>query len=150
MSNDFTVINREIIIDAPIEKVFSAVSNQNELTHWFPDISVLEKKEGGRVSFRFLKSGKNNLDKDHEMNGKIIKFIPNKELSYTWQFENNPEFSSDTIVTWRFESVAKNKTKVPLKHSGFTENNTQQYKEHSQGWTWFINRLGQYLTEGEP
>jgi uncharacterized protein YndB with AHSA1/START domain len=35
MSDDYTVINREIIIDAPIEKVFSAVSDQDQLTHWF-------------------------------------------------------------------------------------------------------------------
>jgi len=35
MSDDYAVINREIIIDAPIEKVFSAVSDQDQLTHWF-------------------------------------------------------------------------------------------------------------------
>lgn len=83
MSDDYAVINREIIIDAPIEKVFSAVSDQDQLTHWFPDIAVLEKREGGRVSFKFLRSEDNNLDRDHEMNGKIIKFTPNRELSYT-------------------------------------------------------------------
>ena len=32
------------------------------LTHWFPDLAVLEKKEGGQVTFRFLKSEKNNLE----------------------------------------------------------------------------------------
>jgi uncharacterized protein YndB with AHSA1/START domain len=40
-----------------------------------------------------LKSKKNNLDKDHEMTGTVIKFIPNKELSYTWNFPTKPEFS---------------------------------------------------------
>jgi uncharacterized protein YndB with AHSA1/START domain len=33
------------------------------------------------------------MEKDHEMNGKIIKFIPNRELSYTWHFRTKPEFS---------------------------------------------------------
>jgi hypothetical protein len=32
MSDDYTVINREIIIDAPIDRVFSAVSDQDKLT----------------------------------------------------------------------------------------------------------------------
>lgn len=45
MSDNYTVINREIIIEAPIEKVFSAVSDQYELTNWFPDIAVLEKRK---------------------------------------------------------------------------------------------------------
>ena len=150
MSDEYPVINREIIVNAPIDKVFSAVSDQDQLTNWFPDIAVLEKWEEGRVSFKFLKSDKNNLDKDHEMNGKTIKFIPNKELSYTWQFQNMPDFSTNTIVTWRFESLAKNKTKVILRHSGFTEDDREKYNEHSQGWTWFVNRLGNYLTKGEP
>ena len=33
MSDEYTVINRE---------VFSAVSDQDQLTNWFPDIAVLE------------------------------------------------------------------------------------------------------------
>jgi uncharacterized protein YndB with AHSA1/START domain len=83
MSDYYTVINREIIVDSPIDKAFSAVSDQDELTNWFPDIAILEKREGGRVSFKFFKSENNTLDKAHEMNGKIVKFIPNKEISYT-------------------------------------------------------------------
>ena len=46
----------------------------NNLTG-FPDIAVLEKWEGGRVSFKLLKSDENNLDKVHEMNGKISNHI---------------------------------------------------------------------------
>jgi uncharacterized protein YndB with AHSA1/START domain len=37
MSDDYTVIKREIIIDAPIDKVFSAVFDKDQLTHWFPE-----------------------------------------------------------------------------------------------------------------
>jgi len=150
MNDGFTTINREIIIDAPIDSVFSAVSDQDQLIHWFPDLAVLEKKEGGQVTFRFLKSEKNNLERDHEMNGKIIKFIPNSEISYTWHFQTKSEFNKETIVTWKFESLGKNKTKVILRHSGFAENDREQYNEHSAGWTWFVNRLGNYVTKGEP
>jgi len=35
MSNGYTTINREIIIDAPIDSVFSALSEQDQLIHWF-------------------------------------------------------------------------------------------------------------------
>ena len=35
MSDDYAVINRAIIIDAPIANVFSGVSDQDQLTHWF-------------------------------------------------------------------------------------------------------------------
>jgi uncharacterized protein YndB with AHSA1/START domain len=61
------------------------------------------------------------------MNGKIIRFIPNKELSYTWHFQNMPDFSTNTILTWRFESLDKNKTKAILRHSGFTGDDREKY-----------------------
>src|SRR5438093_1521754 len=105
---------------------------------------ILEQKVGKNRIYSL------NKEKDHEMNGKNIKFIPNRKLSYTWRFQSKPEFNKDTIVTWRFESLSKEKTKVILRHSGFTEDDRQQYNEHSEGWTWFINRLRNYLTKGEP
>ena len=82
-----------------------------------------------------MKSEKNNLDRDHEMNGKIIKFIPNSEISYTWHFQTRSDFNKETIVTWKFESLGKNKTKVIVRHSGFAESDREQYDEHSAGWT---------------
>ncbi|TLX68998.1 MAG: hypothetical protein E6L03_01740 [Thaumarchaeota archaeon] len=60
MSDNYSVIHREVIINAPIDKVFLVVSDQEQLTNWFPDIAVLEKREGGRVSFKFLKEKKKN------------------------------------------------------------------------------------------
>lgn len=52
--NDLT-IEREIIIYASIEKVFGAITNADQLTQWFPDVAILEPKEGGDVMFTFLK-----------------------------------------------------------------------------------------------
>ena len=41
------------------------------------------------------------------------------------------------------------RTKVILRHSSLTEDDREKYNEHSQGWIWFVNRLGNYLTKGE-
>ncbi|HEY7227024.1 MAG TPA: SRPBCC domain-containing protein, partial [Nitrososphaeraceae archaeon] len=71
-------------------------------------------------------------------------------ISYTWQFQTKSEFNKETKVTWKFESLGKNKTKVILRHSGFSENDKERYDEHSAGWTWFVNRLGNYVTKGKP
>lgn len=37
MSDNYSVINREIIIDAPIDKVFLAVSDEDQLTNWLTE-----------------------------------------------------------------------------------------------------------------
>ncbi|MGD1838017.1 MAG: SRPBCC family protein [Nitrososphaeraceae archaeon] len=149
-NDDFNkgVISREIIINASIDDVFVAITDANKLTQWFPDIVNLEPKEGGKVEFQFLKEKSENLDKDYHVIGKIIKIIPNKELSYSWRHKDNPDFP-DTVVSWKLEQLDKSKTRVILTHRGFTDKDKQEYENHSQGWSWFLTRLYNFVTKGE-
>lgn len=144
-----TVINREIIINVPIDKVYSAITDVEQLTRWFPDVVVLEPKEDGKVEFQFLKEKSENLDKNYNVIGKIVKIIPNREFSYSWKHKDNPDFP-DTIVSWKLEKLDESKTRVILTHKGFTDKDRKEYENHSQGWSWFITRLDNFVTKGEP
>jgi uncharacterized protein YndB with AHSA1/START domain len=42
------VIEKNIVIDASPEVVSKAITNQDELTNWFPDQAILEAKLGGK------------------------------------------------------------------------------------------------------
>jgi uncharacterized protein YndB with AHSA1/START domain len=152
--NDLT-IKQEIIIDASIEKVFRAITDADQLTQWFPDVTILEAKEGGDVQFTFLKDKSDKLDKhlhkldkDHHVVGKIMKIVPNKELSYTWKHKDIPDFP-ETIVSWQLEQLDENKTKLILTHTGFTDKDKKEYNRHTEGWSWFIRRLQNYVTKGD-
>jgi uncharacterized protein YndB with AHSA1/START domain len=147
VSNEPNLIKKEIVINAPIERVFSALIDPEQLTQWFPDVVTIEPKLGGKVSFRFLKEN-TKKDNDHEIVGNIVSFIPNKEISYTWNFITEPEYRRDTIVRWNLDKLESNKTKLTLIHSGFTKKDTVQYEDHSKGWTWHINRLDKLLSSG--
>ena len=46
------VIEKNIVIDASPEVVFKVVTDQEELTNWFPDQEILESKLGGKVKFK--------------------------------------------------------------------------------------------------
>ncbi|HYX55907.1 MAG TPA: SRPBCC domain-containing protein [Nitrososphaeraceae archaeon] len=140
MSDKYDVLKKEIIINAPVEKVYSTLITPEQLTQWFPNIVTIEPKIGGKISFRFLK-GSTQEDKDHEIVGEIVSFIPNKELSYTWNFTTKPEYNKNTIVTWKLEQLDKDKTKLTLIHSGFTNADRLQYDDHNKGWSWHIKRL---------
>jgi len=37
-------VTKNVVIDAPPEVVFKAITDQNELTNWFPDQAILETK----------------------------------------------------------------------------------------------------------
>jgi len=140
MSDKFDVIKKEIVINAPAEKVYSALISPEELTQWFPNIVTIEPKVGGKISFKFLKES-TKQDKNHEIVGEIVSVIPHKELSYTWNFTTKPEYNKNTIVTWKLEQLDKNKTKLTLTHTGFTNADKLQYDDHNEGWSWHIKRL---------
>ena len=48
-------ITKTIVIDAPPDIVFKAISDPAELTNWFPDHAILEPRVGGKVRFSFYK-----------------------------------------------------------------------------------------------
>jgi uncharacterized protein YndB with AHSA1/START domain len=118
MSDKYDVLKKEIVINAPVVKIYSPLITPEQLPQWFPNIVTIEPKIGGKISFRFLKESTQE-DKDHEIVDEIVSFIPNKELSYTWNFTTKPEYNKNTIVT-KLEQLDKDKTKLTLIHSGFT------------------------------
>ena len=136
------VIEKNIVIDAPPEVVFKAITDQEELTNWFPDQAILEAKLGGKVKFSFYKDKeREHREFDFFPEGTIIEFIPNKKMSYTWQEPNTPDFPS-TVVTWELEEIADNKTRVKLLHTGFEPG--KLFKQHDEGWSYLLNRLQSY------
>lgn len=58
-------IRKIVVIDAPPDMVFKAISDKKELTEWFPDLAVLEPRIGGKVRFTFYRKNSENQDRDH-------------------------------------------------------------------------------------
>ena len=140
MSNE---IRKMVTIDAPSQVVFKALTDEKELTKWFPDQVRLELKVGGFMQFKFFEDGKEN----HRVEGKVLEIIPNKKISYSWANKSDPDFPK-TTVTWMLEEVNR-KTKVTMVHAGFDPKN-KWHELHSMGWSYFIEeRLMQYCS-GKP
>lgn len=131
-------IRKTIIANATPDKIFSAISNENELSKWWVDIPKLELKLGGKLSFRFLKENSEQLKKDYIVKGKVIELILNKKLVYSWKPIDEPEFS-DSLVTWELEEFDSSKTKVKVIHSGLE--NCKSFEKLDAGWTFFLNKL---------
>jgi uncharacterized protein YndB with AHSA1/START domain len=114
-------IRKTIIIEASSDTVFKAITEQEELTQWFPDQAILEPRVLGKVRFTTLKElhPEWKLDRDYIMEVTIKEFIPNKKLSYIWKYRDTPDFPETTVV-WELVEIAPDKTRVDLTHSGFT------------------------------
>ena len=89
---DYDAIRKETVINASVDKVYSSLIDPKLLTQWFPNITTIEPLVGGKVFFRFSKEVTKEK-KDHDVTGTIVSIIPNKELSYTWNFTTKPEYN---------------------------------------------------------
>lgn len=95
-------------INAPIEKVWKALTDKHEMTVWYFDIQDFEPKIG--TVFNFYEPG--NENKYHHQ-GEILEVIPNQKLKHTWSY---PDFSTlKTTVTWELQPE-ENGTLVKLTH----------------------------------
>lgn len=144
-------IKKIVEIDASPEVVFKALTDPKELTNWFPDAAILEPKVGGKSKFSFYKDSARacgNRDSDSVNEGKILEFVPNKKLVYTWKWTGVSDFP-ETIVTWELEQIGKNKTRLTLTHLGFTgtEPSNKSFKDHNEGWSMHLNLLSAYYKE---
>ena len=81
LENQKMEIRKTIVIDASPEVVFSAITEPEELTQWFPDQAILVPKIGGKVRFVTLKEihPEWKLDRDYISEGTIQEFVPNKK-----------------------------------------------------------------------
>lgn len=140
-------IRKIIEIDAPVHVVFRALTDQNDLTQWFPDSGTFEPRVGGKMHFTF-RAGRHEMDVDHHLSGEVIEIVPNKKLVY--HFIPDERYKPDgapvkpTIVSWTLEENGKNKTRVTLLHSGFTEGMEKHFKDTTDGWNYFTGRLVEY------
>lgn len=118
MENTITVQKK---INAPIEKVWEALTDKNELPFWYFDIADFDAEVG--KSFEFYEPGE---EKKYLHQIEIIEVIPNKKLKHSWFY---PTFSEEkTFVTWNLEED-DNGTLVTLTHEG-----TEKFKHLGDGF----------------
>ena len=143
-------LKKIIEIDAPVHAVFNALTDSKELMQWFPDIGTFEPRVGGKMHFTFLAERHKEMggDKDHHLDGEVLEIVPNKKLVYTFipdkDYRPDGIGSSPTRVTWSLEEMGKNRTKVTLVHSGFTNEMDKHFKDVTAGWSYFTGRLVEY------
>lgn len=129
-------------LNAPVEKVWNALTDKAQLKEWYFDIPDFEL--GLHNEFNFYEPGGENKFHHH---AEILEVIPNEKLKHTWSY---PEFSKDkTIVRWEL-TRDKDGTLVTLTHKGLEnfEHLGKNFQKESfeDGWNEIIGKnLRKYL-----
>jgi len=137
-----TPITVQYKINIPVEKVWNALTDKNEMKSWYFDIPDFTLEEG--KEFNFYEPGE---EKKYHHQCRILEIIPNKKLKHTWSY---PELSDAvTTVTWELEKEDIG-TLVTLTHddlegfNGLDENFS--LKNFTEGWNGIIGKnLKEYL-----
>src|SRR5689334_3726411 len=128
MNNDPIVI--EQVVNAPVEKVWEALTNPQLMKQWYFDIPGFRAEvgfefqfEGGTDSHKYL----------HKC--RVTEAIPGRKLSHSWRYEG---YEGNSFVSFELSPEGQ-KTRVRLTHMGlesFPADNPDFAKQNFvQGWT---------------
>ncbi|WP_370899284.1 SRPBCC family protein [Chryseobacterium gossypii] len=129
-------------VNAPVEKVWNALTDKDEMRSWYFDISDFEPEVG--KTFNFYEPGE---ARRFHHRGKILEIIPNRKLKHTWSY---PEFlNEESVVTWELGEDAGG-TLVTLTHDDIENFNSlgENFSRDSftEGWNGIIGQsLKPYL-----
>jgi uncharacterized protein YndB with AHSA1/START domain len=136
---------KEVLLNVPVSKVWKAITNKQDMSHWCFDLLTEFKPEKG---FEFQFKGKGEKGQLYLHLCKVTEAIPGKKLSYSWRYK---DYLGNSLVTFELFEEGE-KTRLRLTHEGiesFGKDNPDLAKESfDKGWSEILGKsLKEYLEE---
>lgn len=123
--------------DVPVERVWKAITDKNEMKDWYFKIEAFEPVKG--FKFSFLGGPPDGKQYNHLC--EVTEVIPGKKLTYSWRYEG---YEGISFVTFALTPVGT-KTKLTLTHTGletFPASNKDLVRSNFEaGWTEIVGKL---------
>ena len=138
--------NKPIIVErkynAPISKVWKAITDKEEMKQWYFDLAEFQPELG--FKFQFIGGTEDN---QYLHLCEIIEVIPKKKLTYSWRYDG---YEGNSFVTFELFEEG-DETRLKLTHRGlesFPNNPDFARKNFEMGWDQIINTsLKEYLSK---
>lgn len=145
-------IRKEIVIGAPRERVYAALTDPAKLSQWFPDAVEGEIKPGARPVFDFGEYGRHSAY--------VVATDPYSYVAYRWipgsihvpqGFIGDVLSEPNTLCEFHLGEVDGG-TRVRLVESGFASLPSEFYaksiEDNTGGWDVMIYRLKTFIETG--
>jgi uncharacterized protein YndB with AHSA1/START domain len=134
MKNEPIVLER--VLQAPVSKVWKAITDARQMKSWYFDIAEFNAEPGFEFVFH---GGDGQQQWAHYC--KVVEVIKEKKLSYTWTYKD--EFpDAETIVTFELFDQGDNTTRLRLTHEGVNKlpQDNKNFRRGSfvEGWAQII------------
>jgi|ERR1700722_1970751 len=134
------LIEREVLIDAPIEVVWRTITEPDQMSRWFAERVDLVVEPGARGYMQFGDQG-----------GPVVveTVDPPTRFSFRWNHppDEEPVAGNSTLVEFSLRSEGDERTRLRVAESGhelrdWPDAEKQRYAdEHQFGWGEFLERL---------
>jgi uncharacterized protein YndB with AHSA1/START domain len=136
-------IEREIRIDAPIDVVWSVVTEPEQITQWFSDGAELEPQPGaeGALTFRGSRKGSrpNESQPDAVINVRVERAEPPRYFSFRWDYPDGAEPDECNAPLVEFTLIEDGEaTTLKLVESGLHARNVADLE---RGWDHHLGLL---------
>jgi uncharacterized protein YndB with AHSA1/START domain len=133
----------ERTFNAPVQKVWKAITEADSMRQWYFDIQSFKPEVGFAFQFTSDMEGRPYI---HEC--EVTEAIPYKKISYSWSYKG---FAGVTSVSFELFDE-EGKTRLVLTHAGlhnFPANVPDLERRHFvQGWNYFLDeRLKAFVEE---
>jgi len=134
----------ERTFDAPVGRVWTALTDVDQMREWYFDLTEFKPQVG--FEFDFIV--------EHEGNSyhhlcRVTDVVPEKRIAYTWRYKGEP---GDSLVTFELFPDG-NKTRLKLTHTGietFPRTSAYARKNFEAGWTAIIgSELKQFVEKSK-
>jgi uncharacterized protein YndB with AHSA1/START domain len=132
-----TPVVLERTFNAPVEKVWKAITDIDQMKQWyFPQLESFKPEEGFETEFNVHHEGR-----DYFHIWKISKVVPLKKLSVEWKYKGYP---GNSLVSFELFPQG-DKTKLVLTHEKIETFDPEKYpelapKNFREGWTQFMDK----------
>src|SRR5215469_6416897 len=138
-------IEREVLIEAPRERVFAVLTQAEHVARWFGDCAEIDLRPGGKASFGWSEEGMATF---HAV---IERVEPPYFFSYRWarHTDTEPVAGEATLVEFTLSTDGGN-TLLRVVETGFASLNAthdeqaQVADENTKGWTSELAELKEY------
>jgi len=134
----------ERTFNAPIAKVWRAITDVDQMRAWYFDLKEFKPEVGFEFEFSVEHEGMT-----HHHLCRVTEVVPQKKIAYTWRYKGE---AGDSLVTLELFAEDDN-TRVKLTHTGietFPKTPAYARKNFESGWTAIIGtELKQFVEQSK-
>lgn len=139
-------IERDILIDAPVEIVWAVVTEPEHIGEWFSDSAEVDLRPGGAARLRWDDYG--------TVHGRVERVEPPHFFSFRWVIPREPDAAladgNSTLVEFSL-SAEGDATRLTVVESGWRDlagsedENQRHVDSHRRGWELELGELQEYV-----